>query len=107
MALEDIPEEGAPDEIADPDLQQALSRLDDEERRIVVLKYFEEEKLQTIARVMDLNVSTVKSRLYRAVEKLKRYMEPGDIRPGSGGSGNRRRSVETRKNGRAGAGAGL
>ncbi len=107
VALEDIPEEGAPDEIADPDLQQALSRLDEEERRIVILKYFEEEKLQTIARVMDLNVSTVKSRLYRAVEKLKRYMEPGDIRPGSGGSGNRRRSVETRKNDRAGAGAGL
>ena len=49
VALEEIPEEGAPDEIADPDLQQALSRLDEEERRIVVLKYFEEEKLQTIA----------------------------------------------------------
>ena len=44
---------------------------------ILVLKYFEEEKLQTIAQVMDLKVSTVKSRLYRAVEKLKKYMESG------------------------------
>ena len=43
----------------------------------MVLKYFEEEKLQTIAHVMDLKVSTVKSRLYRAVEKLKKYMETG------------------------------
>ena len=65
------------DEPEDLDLQQALLKLNEEERRIVVLKYFEEEKLQTIAQVMDLKVSTVKSRLYRAVEKLKKYMESG------------------------------
>lgn len=77
VALDEVPEEGVSDEPEDLDLQQALLKLNEEERRIVVLKYFEEEKLQTIAQVMDLKVSTVKSRLYRAVEKLKKYMESG------------------------------
>lgn len=104
VALEDVPEEGAPDETADPDLQQALSRLNEEERRIVVLKYFEEEKLETIARIMDLKVSTVKSRLYRAVEKLKRYMEPEAVPPGPEGSENGQGSVKPRERRRAGAG---
>lgn len=77
VAMEEMPEEGTQDETEDLDLKQALLKLNEEERRIVVLRYFEEEKLQTIANVMDLKVSTVKSRLYRAVEKLKKYMETG------------------------------
>ena len=75
VALEEVPETGTKDRTEDLDLKAALGKLNDEEREIVVLKYFEEEKLQTIAHVMDLKVSTVKSRLYRAVEKLKKYME--------------------------------
>lgn len=77
VPMEEVPEEGCEDGTEDLDLRRALDRLNEEERRIVVLRYFEEEKLQTIARTMDLKVSTVKSRLYRAVEKLKKYMESG------------------------------
>lgn len=77
IAMEQLPEEGAEDSIEDLDLRQALERLDQEERAIVILKYFEEEKLKTIAQIMDLNLNTVKSKLYRAVDKLKRYMEGG------------------------------
>jgi RNA polymerase sigma-70 factor (ECF subfamily) len=69
--LEQIPEEGKLDQPEDVDLRRALDRLDEKERTIVVLRYFEEEKLETIARVLDLNLSTVKSRLYRAMDKLK------------------------------------
>ena len=69
--MEEVPEEGREDGIEDLDLQQALLKLNEEERRIVVLRYFEEEKLETIAAAMGLKVNTVKSRLYRAVEKLK------------------------------------
>lgn len=75
--IEEVPEEGTLDEVEDVDLKQALNKLDDKERAIVVLRYFEEEKLETIGRMLDLNVSTVKSRLYRAMDKLKRYMETG------------------------------
>ncbi|MCI8585074.1 MAG: sigma-70 family RNA polymerase sigma factor, partial [Lachnospiraceae bacterium] len=75
VAMGEVPEEGAEDETRDLDLRRALEKLSEEERRIVVLRYFEEEKIQTIADVMDLKVNTVKSRLRRAVEKLKKYME--------------------------------
>lgn len=73
--MEDMYEEGREDKTEDLDLRQALLKLKEEERRIVILRYFEEEKLETIAEVLDLKVGTVKSRLYRAVEKLKKYME--------------------------------
>ena len=75
--ISELPEEGRPDQIADPDLKDALSFLGDQDRAIVVLRYFEEEKLETIRQMLDLNVNTVKSRLYRAMDKLKRYMETG------------------------------
>ena len=60
-------------------------KLNEEERRIVVLRYFEEEKLETIAAAMGLKVNTVKSRLYRAVEKLKTYMEPQESKRAEAG----------------------
>ena len=81
----EVPEEGREDGIEDLDLQQALLKLNEEERRIVVLRYFEEEKLETIAAAMGLKVNTVKSRLYRAVEKLKTYMEPQESKRAEAG----------------------
>lgn len=76
-SMESVPEQGAEDRTEDIDLRRALDRLDEKDRAIVVLRYFEEEKLENIGRMMDLNVNTVKSRLYRAVEKLKMYMGTG------------------------------
>lgn len=77
--IEEVPETGEPDRIEDMDLQAALGRLDSTDRTIVVLRYFEEEKLEAIAWMLDMNVNTVKSRLYRAMDKLKGYMEAGGI----------------------------
>lgn len=75
--MESLPEQGQEDHVEDIDLQRALDKLDEQERAIVVLRYFEEEKLENIGKTMDLNVNTVKSRLYRAMDKLKKYMETG------------------------------
>ena len=75
--MENLPEQGKEDEVEDIDLQRALEKLDNQERAIVVLRYFEEEKLENIGKTMNLNVNTVKSRLYRAMDKLKKYMETG------------------------------
>jgi len=75
--MEDLPEQGTMDQVEDVDLKRALDKLDEKERAIVVLRYFEEEKLETIGDMLDLNVNTVKSRLYRAMGKLKKYMETG------------------------------
>lgn len=75
--MESLPEQGKEDEVEDIDLQRALEKLDNQERAIVVLRYFEEEKIDNIGKIMELNVNTVKSRLYRAMDKLKKYMETG------------------------------
>ncbi len=83
----EIPEEpGAVLEKGEPDreiqrmeegagLQEALDALGEPDRTIVVLRYYEEEKLEDIGRILEMKVNTVKSRLYRAMEKLKQSME--------------------------------
>lgn len=59
----------------DVDLKRALETLPDQDRMIVELKYFEDMKLEDIAAVMNENLNTVKSRLYRSLKKLKIEME--------------------------------
>lgn len=59
------------DHYQDLDLQEALAMLDQNEKSVILLRYFEDRKLEEIARITDVGVSTVKSRLYRALKKLK------------------------------------
>lgn len=63
------------DEYIDFDIMDSLNRLDEKERTIIILRFFEEQKLDDIAEITGDNVSTVKSRLYRALKKLKSDME--------------------------------
>ena len=42
-----------------------------EDKAVIELKYFEDLKLAEIAAVLDENVNTVKSRLYRGLKKLR------------------------------------
>ena len=64
------------------DLQRAIDALPDKEKAIVILKYFEDKKLEEIAEILDENVSTIKSRLYRCMKKLRSSLadEDGDGR---------------------------
>lgn len=73
--LDAVEEPRAEDDYEDIDLAQALGRLPDEDAMIVKLKYFEEMKLEEIAMILDENVNTVKSRLYRSLRKLKVIIE--------------------------------
>ena len=57
------------------DLQKAINALEKKDRAVVVLRYFEEMKLEEIAIVLEENLSTVKSRLYRSMKKLRLEME--------------------------------
>lgn len=69
------------DKYRDMDLYDALKILNERERTIVILKYFEEWKLEEIADGMGENISTVKSVLYRSLRKLKiEIMEGGNGR---------------------------
>ena len=63
------------DSYEDIDLKLALKSLPLEDKMIVELKYFEDMKLEEIAAILDLNVNTVKSRLYRSLKKLRLVLE--------------------------------
>jgi RNA polymerase sigma-70 factor (ECF subfamily) len=62
---------GHDDRYADTDLQRALTRLPDKERLAVILRYFEDMPIDEIATVLNQNLSTTKSRLYKGLERLK------------------------------------
>ncbi|GEK32488.1 RNA polymerase sigma factor [Kurthia sibirica] len=59
------------DHYENTDLQFALSALPQKYREIIILHYFEDLKLSEVATVLDTNISTIKSRLYRALKLLK------------------------------------
>ena len=53
------------------DLRSALEKLSPEEKTVIILRYFEDMKLEEIAEVCEESLSTIKSRLYRTLKKLK------------------------------------
>ena len=59
---------------ADPDVLSALYSLDGKMRLPMVLYYVEDCPVEEIARILRIPVGTVKSRLARAREKLKKEM---------------------------------
>lgn len=91
-------EAGAEDRYRDVDLQRALDMLPDSDRAVIILKYFEDKKLEEIAEILDENLSTVKSRLYRSMKKLKSSLADG-IKEGNRGKGGRRQEAEGRQYG--------
>lgn len=57
-------------------VETALSRLSPDQREAVVLKVYEGFKFEEIAEALDCPVSTVKSRLYTALDALKETLAP-------------------------------
>lgn len=53
------------------DLTGALNRLSTTYREVIILRYFEDLKIEDVAHVLDINVNTAKSRLYKALKLLK------------------------------------
>ena len=68
---EELPEAAAEDKYEELDLKKALNRLEPENRTVIILRYFEDMKIEDIALVVDENVNTVKTRLYRSLKKLR------------------------------------
>lgn len=67
-----LEQEQAADEngYADADIMDTLSMLEEKDRSVLILRYFEQCQLDQIADITGEKLSTVKSRLYRALEKL-------------------------------------
>lgn len=57
-------------------VESALRRLTDEQREAVVLKVYEGFKFEEIAQILEIPPSTVKSRVYTALELLKDLLAP-------------------------------
>lgn len=57
------------------DLYAALDKLPPKLKSVVILRFFEDMKLEEIAQITSANLSTVKSRLYKALKILKTDME--------------------------------
>ena len=53
------------------DLKSAMENLPTKDKTVVMLRYFEDMSLEQVAAVLGENLSTVKSRLYRALGKMK------------------------------------
>ena len=62
---------GAADKYQDIDLKRALEDLPHSYRSVIVLRYFEDLKIEEIAEILNENVNTVKNHLYKALEKLR------------------------------------
>lgn len=55
----------------DIDIERALEKLPEEYRIIIVLRYFEDMKIDEIANVLSQNTNTIKTKLYTGLRRLK------------------------------------
>ena len=58
-------------------VESALKRLNEDQREAVLLKVYQGFKFEEMAEILDCPVSTVKSRLYTALDLLKAALAPG------------------------------
>lgn len=72
---EEMPEIPTRDQYQETELRTVLEQLDDKSRTVVILRYFEDLKLEDIADIVGDNLNTVKARLYRALKKLRMNLE--------------------------------
>ena len=58
-------------EVTPLEMLSLIEKLEPELKTIIFLRFYEEMKLEEIAKVTETNLSTVKSRLYRALRLLR------------------------------------
>ncbi|MGE7021224.1 sigma-70 family RNA polymerase sigma factor [Solibacillus cecembensis] len=62
---------GMVDNYENVDLNTAINALPEQYRSVIILRYIEDFKLGEIAEILNENVSTVKTRLYKALQILR------------------------------------
>jgi len=53
------------------DLTNALNNLSRTYREVIILRYFEDLKIEDVAHILEINVNTAKTRLYKALKLLR------------------------------------
>ena len=77
--LEEAGESGKEDTYQDFDTLEALKILEPREKAVIVLRFFEDQKLEDIARTLQENTNTVKTILYRSLKKLRVELTEGEL----------------------------
>ena len=77
--VEEIRETGTQDQYQDFDTVEALEVLSEKEKAVVVLRFFEDRQIQEVAEILNENINTVKTILYRSLRKLKVELTKGDL----------------------------
>ncbi|MCI8893735.1 MAG: sigma-70 family RNA polymerase sigma factor [Lachnospiraceae bacterium] len=80
IAVDTFFENGKEDSYRDFDTIEALKVLTDKEKTVVVLRFFEDQKLSVIAKILNENANTVKTILYRSLRKLKMELTEGELK---------------------------
>lgn len=57
------------------DLQRAMGNLPEKYRTVVILRYFEDLKIEEIAEILNENTNTIKTRLYKSLKLLRIKMD--------------------------------
>ena len=84
--------EGDPTETLDAlerrlSVRKAIAQLSLEHRQVVALRYFAHLTVPEVARTLDIKQGTVKSRLSRALQNLRRQLEEEDFNSSNASSG--------------------
>lgn len=64
---------------AEDDLYHQINCLEEETQTIIKLRFYEDLSLKEIAQTMDMNMNTVKAKLYRGLRALKILIEEGEL----------------------------
>ena len=61
-------------------IQQAIDRLPDMQKEVVILRFYHDRKLKEIAAITGASLPTAKSRLKQGLDKMKRYLDKEDFK---------------------------
>ncbi|MEH7522547.1 sigma-70 family RNA polymerase sigma factor [Bacillus sp. JJ1503] len=71
---------GKEDHYDNIDLERAIDQLPPEYKSIIILRYFEDLKIDEVADVLNENINTIKTRLYKALKLLRIEMQDDSIK---------------------------
>lgn len=74
QADQPLPEEEVESMELQSSIQKEISKLPDKYRSVIVLKYIEELSLKEISEILDLPLGTVKTRIHRGREALRKQL---------------------------------
>lgn len=57
------------------DIYSSIEKLNEKIKTVIFLRYFENLKLEEIAKITNTNISTVKSRLYKGIKEIRKEIE--------------------------------